>query len=253
VNLSQAGAAQAQKPTANVVKLKCGGCGKIVKAPPSLAGKKVKCPRCDSVFVVPGKAPAPAPVAPKPNAASGFDDPFAMPANQPMGFDDPLAMPANQLGTPVNQPSYSSAYGSGGAKGPGRRKTSSRSSGANPLVLPAIFLIVVSSIWLLLVLINVVFTIIGLVAVASEPNLVVDYPRLIGRIVGIFVGAIFNTIIIVGATKMLRLSDYRSAYTASILGMIPCCGGCIVLSIPFAIWAFVLLGDPAVKRRFKNR
>lgn len=245
---------KAKQPDASPLKLKCGGCGKIVKAPPSMAGKKVKCPGCASVFVVPGKSPAkPRPIAkPQPPAAPAYEDPFAMPTDGPMGFDDPLGMPADQFGTPVNSPYSPPAY-SASAAGTGRRKPSSRSGKTNPLMLPAIFLIVLSSLTLLAVLVNFVLSMIGLAYIASQQNVVVDYPRLVGRIVGVFAVLIFNTIIIIGSTKMLRLSDHRSAVTASILGMIPCCGGCVVLSIPFAIWAFVLLKDPAVKRRFKNK
>ena len=62
---------------------------------------------------------------------------------------------------------------------------------------------------------------------------------------------IFTIVIAVGCVAMLRLKNYQAALTAAVLSMIPVCSPCIVLGIPFGIWAFVVLRRPDVKARFR--
>jgi serine/threonine protein kinase len=50
------GAGQAKAAPAGPVAFACAGCGKGLKAPAALAGKKVKCPQCGQAVLVPGAA-----------------------------------------------------------------------------------------------------------------------------------------------------------------------------------------------------
>ena len=72
----------------------------------------------------------------------------------------------------------------------------------------------------------------------------------VGRLAGSLAVLCTNGAIVAGAISMLRLKNHSSARLGAIIGMIPLCTGCIILGIPFAIWAFVLLNRPEVKRTF---
>jgi len=53
------------KPASPTISFPCPGCGKTMKAPAALAGKRGKCPHCQTMFVVGGSpASAPRPAAP---------------------------------------------------------------------------------------------------------------------------------------------------------------------------------------------
>jgi hypothetical protein len=119
---------------------------------------------------------------------------------------------------------------------------------ANPLLAPAIFLLVLSLAFLLLLFATLPRQIIKLRDIdTSTPH---------GQ--GEFAGAIVTPIawilaalsITVGSISMLRLKGYRSAFHAAILASIPFCSPCFVLGIPFGIWAVILLRRPEVRDRF---
>lgn len=63
---------------------------------------------------------------------------------------------------------------------------------------------------------------------------------------------LFAPIIIVGAVKMMNLSGYTLAKTAAILTIVPLTSCCCLFTIPFGIWAFLVLGKPEVKAAFLN-
>jgi hypothetical protein len=124
-------------------------------------------------------------------------------------------------------------------------------SSANPLLIPAIILLVLSLLFVLLI-------------VASLPNQMVKFqaidtstPDGTGEMIG-FVGALImwplmSLVIAFGAISMIRLKGYASAYTAAILAVIPGCSPCFILGIPFGIWAIIVLNRPDVKQRFLKK
>jgi hypothetical protein len=57
-------------------------------------------------------------------------------------------------------------------------------------------------------------------------------------------------VIIMGATKMMKLESYGMAMAGAILAMIPCLSPCCLLGLPFGIWAIVVLNNPDVKSAF---
>ena len=71
-------------------------------------------------------------------------------------------------------------------------------------------------------------------------------PLTIGQLV---VGIPWNIVIVLGALRMMKVRSHGLALTAAILGVIPCCSFCC-LSLPFGIWALVLLLKPEVKSQF---
>ena len=75
------------------------------------------------------------------------------------------------------------------------------------------------------------------------------------QIVGLIfypIGVICSIAIVIGGGKMTKLRGYGWAMTASILAMIPCTNICACLSIPFGIWALVVLLNSDVKRAFAS-
>jgi hypothetical protein len=64
-------------------------------------------------------------------------------------------------------------------------------------------------------------------------------------------GLAVTILMIVGGLRMRQLQGYGLAMTASILAWIPCTSPCCIVSIPFGIWAFVVLLDADVKQAFR--
>lgn len=65
--------------------------------------------------------------------------------------------------------------------------------------------------------------------------------------------AVLNALIIVGATRMMKLQGHTLAVITCIAAMIPCFSGlCCVLGLPFGIWGIIMLNKPDVKSQFTN-
>ena len=63
---------------------------------------------------------------------------------------------------------------------------------------------------------------------------------------------VLSIVVLWGGISMARRRNYGLAMTATIMGMIPCVGPCFgCSSIPFAIWALVILLKPEVKAVFE--
>jgi len=103
----------------------------------------------------------------------------------------------------------------------------------------------------------------GIVAIASDAPLkdggplrgeergqmiVVCSVYLVSGIVGTAIGLL----VLIGARKMKRLQSYGFAMTAAIIALIPCVSPCGLLSLPFGIWALVVLLDNSVKAAFRS-
>jgi len=73
---------------------------------------------------------------------------------------------------------------------------------------------------------------------------------LIGTVLGAIFLVVYNLIIIMGAINMLKLKKQGAAKMGAILAVIPLCSPCIVLGIPFGIWALVTMNRPDVKAMF---
>jgi hypothetical protein len=119
----------------------------------------------------------------------------------------------------------------------------------NPLRVPAMFLLVLSALFLLLL-------------IASLPGQVVRFSKVdlstpagVGELMGGIVGLVGWTAcmvaVLAGSICMLRLRGYGGAWAAAICAVVPVCSPCFVLGIPFGIWAIVLLRKPEVRQRFR--
>ena len=63
-------------------------------------------------------------------------------------------------------------------------------------------------------------------------------------------GLVVDVLIILGATRMKVLQSHGLAVAASVLAVLPCLSPCCILSMPFGIWALVVLLRPEVKSQF---
>jgi hypothetical protein len=118
----------------------------------------------------------------------------------------------------------------------------------NPLAVPAIFLLILSSLTVLLIAASLPGQIIRIRA--YDPSTPEGIGGLIGSIGSLALWLFMNVAIALGAISMIRRKNYGSAYTAAILSVIPVCSPCLVLGIPFGIWAIIVLNRPEVKQRF---
>jgi hypothetical protein len=73
----------------------------------------------------------------------------------------------------------------------------------------------------------------------------------IGFLVAYFgVGFLTRALQILGAIAMLRQRGYGLAMAGAICGLIPCEYFCCLPSLPFAIWALIVLNSAEVKAAF---
>lgn len=237
------------------VKVTCQSCGKVLQAPGHARGKAVRCPGCQSVVKVPATTPTKSPSAAgratqsKPLApASVAPQASIAPTSSPTGgglFDAfgniPSSMPTSGgWDLPPASPYAVSNYSSSALATP--RKPMDRT----PFyIINGIFI----ALWGLLVVGFGVYTFVMLViGLANIPaGMQINYPRLIGNIVGRLIAVILALVQLVGGIQMATRGNLSIARTAAIVAAIPCFG---FLVFPFGIWATVLLFSKSAKRDF---
>jgi len=72
-----------------------------------------------------------------------------------------------------------------------------------------------------------------------------------GQIGSILVPVLCQLLAILGSIAMIRRKQIGTAWTGAVSATFPLCGPCFGLSIPFAIWAIVLLQRPSVAASFR--
>lgn len=65
-------------------------------------------------------------------------------------------------------------------------------------------------------------------------------------------GFLVAPVIIYGAIQMMRGRSFGLSRTAAILAVIPLTSCCFIISVPFGIWALVVLAQPDVKALFSG-
>jgi len=116
---------------------------------------------------------------------------------------------------------------------------------SNRLRAPAIFLIVIGGLTLLGLVIDFIHGIVG----GARPYF--NWGTREGAMFFDAASAVVLVPMIVGAIQMLRVRSYWIAVAAAILALIPipapCCNA---FTLPFGIWALVLLANPEVNASF---
>ena len=145
---------------------------------------------------------------------------------------------------PFGEPPYTNPYA------PPASQDGSGSSG-NPLLVPAIILLILSSFFLLCIVVSLPVQIAQIRA--THPSTSEGAGRLVGQIAALTLWSLMNSAVALGAISMIRLKSYRIARTAAIFSVIPVCTPWFVLGIPFGIWALFVLNRPVVKQRFQRQ
>lgn len=65
-----------------------------------------------------------------------------------------------------------------------------------------------------------------------------------------FLSLVLAPVIIYGASRMMKLVNYKMAKAAAILALIPCTSCCFIVSIPVGIWALLVLNRPETRQVF---
>jgi hypothetical protein len=207
------------------INVSCQGCGKPYAVPDERAGQRFKCKSCGTVVSVPADD-------------WGFGSGDAAFGGNNTGFADS----GNPYAAPVS--TRTSSY----------RLT--RAEALSKTNLCAIFLYVMAGLSIPMHLVNAVMTIAnpggiagpGMPAPANEAERI---GQLAGSIGASVVLVVMNILVIVGAYHLQNLKKFSLAMTGAIIACIPCCGPCLVLGIPFGIWALVLLNDSRIRPHFQ--
>ncbi|MGD0516013.1 MAG: hypothetical protein ABSA26_00630 [Thermoguttaceae bacterium] len=214
------------------IEFHCSRCGRLLRTGDDTAGRLAQCPECGGQTQVPAQE-MPAQPAPLSGAGGSFDSGSQQRADS-AGYQTPYQTPPGHGPGPGAQGNYLYA--------------SQRVSA------PAVCLIVSAVLWLVLNFLGMVYTIFMPVAAMHRnanamPEIFVTGP--VALIQGI-AEIVVCIVVLIGAIKMKGLENYGFAMVASIIALIPCIGPCCGLSLPFGIWALVVLSDPAVKSSFKT-
>jgi hypothetical protein len=131
----------------------------------------------------------------------------------------------------------------------------SPSAAASSLKVPAIILIVLGVLSLLNSLVGIAAQLFGL-EMYNQAEMAAQLGEDVGKLVGqlglvmSIAGLVLNGLMTFGALQMLRVRGYGLAVTAAVLAFLPttCC---CVITLPFGIWALVVLMKPEVKAAFR--
>jgi hypothetical protein len=116
--------------------------------------------------------------------------------------------------------------------------------------LPGLFAVLVSALGILLAGLEIVLIVAMPQAVQGNPFLGNMPP---GVLIGIRVAAIgWESVILAGASAMMRLRSYQFARVAMVMRVIPFAGFCCILGFPFGIWGLVTLNRPEVRDGFEE-
>lgn len=231
-------------------KFKCPGCGEVIQAPDSAAGKNVKCPHCETVMKVPGGT-VPSPTSrPAPTPGPNTSDPFG---DLPDLGGNTGAAPNYSPPSPVQNPYANASNPYASTQQPSHPAGAHYSpSTENPLNTPGIILTVLAAIHIGLAILGLILNLIGVGMIGmQQANGMDNTARMVGQIIGIVVVICVQGIIAYGGVSMRKLENRGLVWTALVLSVIPLfCSSCYILGIPFGIWGMVSMGQ--VSHRFKS-
>ncbi|MCA9204393.1 MAG: hypothetical protein R3C99_10620 [Pirellulaceae bacterium] len=214
------------------IEFQCNGCAKRLRVPDESAGKKARCPDCGMIQDVPSGMSEP---------TSAFSDPkpiggAPLPSDQSNPFAEPRPASSNPYQTPAYDAPATTHFG---------MPQAIDFAAMEKVRGPATALIVFAVLGMVMVGVQILLIVVG-AANEGDPDVVFE---LIGGGIGGLISIVADVVIIIGANKMKRLENYGLAMTAAVLSLLCNCG---CLSLPFAIWAIVVLSDAQVKAAFRS-
>lgn len=124
---------------------------------------------------------------------------------------------------------------------------------SSPLRIPALFLIVLTWIYLavlILVFVGNLLMSLGILPHSGSTSTVFE-DGVRTASVAFYIG--IQVFVLYGLSHLRRLDSYGLAMAVSVVSAIPCFTQCFILGTPFGIWAFVLLLKPEVKKLFARQ
>ncbi|PQO47532.1 hypothetical protein [Blastopirellula marina] len=260
----------------------CTACPKKLRVPDDSAGKKVRCPSCGHLQVIPSpgggpsmppaappkppaqtpapgaaKPIAPKPIAPKPPAKP---QPLPPPQGDPFGLSDDSNPFADDAPNPFASPSPAASAPSPYVAPPRRSGNGMSPETAKVLLtIPTAILLAIQAINLL----GCVLIIAGAIFLAMNPprgGQNVDNPEFLwmAMSIGGGIGCLLSLVAMAGLANAILRKSYSFAWVGVILGMLPCslALNCVTMllamvAFPVGIWAIVMLCMPEVKAQFR--
>ena len=247
------------------IQTSCPSCGKTLRVPDTLVGKNVKCPSCQTQFVASESGAASESPPPLPDDARRDDairekSSSRLPVREEEYEEDrPSRRPIRREDD--NEDDDRDRDDDFDDDRPRRgRSRRSREYAESKVAGPAICLMVVGGLMIALALLATVFS----AAMAAgamggggggggagggfgggpggqqEPMV---------NVIGGIITLIWASLIFFGGLQMKGLKSRGMAMTGAITALIPC-SVCCLLTLPFGIWALVVLNDEQVKRAF---
>jgi len=158
-----------------------------------------------------------------------------------------VAGPQNPFGDQIPNTAASDARDVLNPYAPPAMPATSHATG-DPLLFPAMILLIGSTVWLVLAML-----VVGVKIFTGDLLDRLPQEESVGELAGYLMVALFPAATLVGAGSMLTRQSRRSAWAGAIVAMIPFCGPCYGLLFPFAIWAIIVLRRPEVQSQFKKK
>jgi predicted Zn finger-like uncharacterized protein len=248
------------------IQIQCPQCGRQLRVPDSLRGKRVQCPSCQHMFVSDGPTPtedagwevvdddapaAPGPAAPASGARKPSDLLSQMPSRPPTSRrdeDDEDERPARRRRDEDDDEEEEEER---------RPRRGGKRAKAEAKVLgPAIALMILGGIWVGLSILDVGLRVTGVLEPAGGPAAPAGVDAkafqtgvVIGKAGAVVVDIIMiglSALVIYGAVQMKNLESRGMAMASCVISIVPCF--CCCFGIPFGIWGITAMNDPVVKR-----
>ena len=223
----------------------CPSCKQKLKVPDALVGKKVRCQKCNSVFMAEEEIEMEVVEEPLESIEVIEGPPKAKREERPPQVLDEEEDELDDEPRPRRRP---------------RRRKRRRSSVAEQVRIPALLLYITGFVGAGVNLIWVIYRVVVVITLSSSvpagsPGFQSGQATgfiagaIIGVIVQLCVAFVWSALVVKGAQSMSSLQGYSSAIAGCIIAMLPCGCGCF-MGLPIGIWGLVVLTQNDVKRAF---
>jgi hypothetical protein len=226
----------------------CPSCKQKLKVPDALVGKKVRCQKCNSIFMAEEEIEMEV-VEEPPQSIEVIEGPPKAKREErpPRVLDDEEE--EDELDDEPRPPRRRK-----------RRKRRRLSSVAEQVRIPALLLYITGFVGAGVNLIWVIYRVVVVITLSSSvpagsPGFQSGQATgfiagaIIGVIVQLCVAFVWSALVVKGAQSMSSLQGYSSAIAGCIIAMLPCGCGCF-MGLPIGIWGLVVLTQNDVKRAF---
>lgn len=234
----------------------CSACPKKLRVPDNSVGKKVKCPSCGQLQVIPGTATPPAAAAPDLFQDLQSESPDSLPFPMETGEANPFGETSHN---PFESPSPAASTPS-----PYMAPPRSNSSGGMTRETAKILLTIPAAILLVIQAINLCFAalmVFGMGFIMMNPPQGADDQQQMALLMiacGGGVICLMSIAAIIGLVSAILRKSYAMSWVGMLLGMIPCTLmlSCVtmligIIAMMVGVWGIVMLCLPEGKAQFR--